>query len=158
MARMPGMHGTDEANLAMHGCGVTICIGARFDHRVTGRLDGFAPNARKIHIDIDPSQIGKVVPVEVALAGDCGEVLEALLVALGDAPFPANAPWWADIAGWRSERCLDCVHGADVILPQHALGRLFKLSQPHDPIIAPEVGQHQMWAAQHFGFERPMRC
>ena len=154
---MPGMHGTYEANLAMHGCDVMVCIGARFDDRVTGRLDGFAPNARKIHIDIDPSQIGKVVPVEIALAGDCSEVLEALLVALGNAPFPANGPWWADIAGWRSERCLDYVQGADVIVPQHAVRRLFELSQPHDPIIATEVGQHQMWAAQHFGFERPMR-
>ena len=154
---MPGMHGTYEANLAMHGCDVMVCIGARFDDRVTGRLDGFAPGARKIHIDIDPSQIGKVVPVEVALAGDCGEVLEALLVALGDAPFPANALWWADIASWRSVRCLDYVQGADIIVPQHAVRRLFELSQPHDPIIATEVGQHQMWAAQHFGFERPMR-
>ena len=154
---MPGMHGTYEANLAMHGCDVMVCIGARFDDRVTGRLDGFAPDARKIHIDIDPSQIGKVVPVEVALTGDCGKVLEALLVAIGDAPFTPFDAWWADIAGWRSKRCLDYAQASDVIQPQHAIRRLFELSRSHDPIVATEVGQHQMWAAQHFGFERPMR-
>ena len=154
---MPGMHGTYEANLAMHGCDVMVCIGARFDDRVTGRLDGFAPNARKIHIDIDPSQIGKVVPVDVALAGDCGEVLEALLTALGDVPFAPFDAWWAEIASWRSKRCLDYAQGSDVIQPQHAIRRLFELSRPQEPIVATEVGQHQMWAAQHFGFERPMR-
>jgi acetolactate synthase-1/2/3 large subunit len=154
---MPGMHGTYEANLTMHGCDVMVCVGARFDDRVTGRLDGFAPNARKIHIDIDPSQIGKVVPIEVALAGDCGEVLEALLETLGQSRFPSNEKWWSDIAEWRSTRCLDYSQGNDVILPQHAVRRLFELSQPYDPIVATEVGQHQMWAAQHFGFEQPMR-
>ena len=154
---MPGMHGTYEANLAMHGCDVMICVGARFDDRVTGRLDGFAPNARKIHIDIDPSQIGKVVPVEVALPGDCSEVLVALLAALGPAPFPPKENWWRDIAQWRAKRCLHYVQGAEAILPQHAIRRLFEISCAHDPIVATEVGQHQMWAAQHFGFERPMR-
>ena len=154
---MPGMHGTYEANLAMHGSDVMVCIGARFDDRVTGRLDGFAPNARKIHIDIDPSQIGKVVPVEVGLAGDCGAVLEALLAALGGARLAANDPWWADIAAWRGRRCLDYVQADAVIKPQHAVRRLFEIARAHDPIVATEVGQHQMWAAQYFDFERPMR-
>ncbi|PZN97419.1 MAG: biosynthetic-type acetolactate synthase large subunit [Alphaproteobacteria bacterium] len=154
---MPGMHGTLEANLAMHGCDVMLCVGARFDDRVTGRVDGFAPGARIIHIDIDPSQIGKIIPVEVAIAGDCTAALEALCDALAGQPAPALGDWWRQIAHWRSENCLAYPQRADAIVPQHAISRLFALARPHDPIIATEVGQHQMWAAQYCGFDAPGR-
>jgi len=154
---MPGMHGTYEANLAMHGADLIVCIGARFDDRVTGRLDGFAPSARKIHIDIDASEIGKLVPVDVGLNGDCGDVLEALLETLGDRRSVDLAAWWRTIEGWRARDCLAYAQGPDTILPQHAIRRLFALTRDHDPIVATEVGQHQMWTAQHFGFDAPKR-
>ncbi len=154
---MPGMHGTYEANLAMHGADLIVCIGARFDDRVTGRLDGFAPTARKIHIDIDASEIGKLVPVDVGLNGDCGDVLEALLGTLGDQPSADLGAWWRTIEGWRARDCLAYSQGLDTILPQHAVRRLFDLTRDHDPIVATEVGQHQMWTAQHFGFNAPNR-
>ncbi|WP_426166578.1 biosynthetic-type acetolactate synthase large subunit [Sandarakinorhabdus sp. DWP1-3-1] len=154
---MPGMHGTLEANLAMHGCDVMLCVGSRFDDRVTGRVDGFAPGARIIHIDIDPGQIGKIIPVEVAIPGDCAAALEALCDALAGQAAPALGDWWRRIAGWRAENCLAYQERADAILPQHAISRLFELARPHDPIIATEVGQHQMWAAQYCGFDAPGR-
>jgi len=154
---MPGMHGTYEANLAMHGADLIVCIGARFDDRVTGRLDGFAPSARKIHIDIDASEIGKLVPVDVGLNGDCGDVLEALLETLGERPPVDLAAWWRTIEGWRARDCLAYSQRLDTILPQHAIRRLFDLSRGRDPIVSTEVGQHQMWTAQHFGFDAPNR-
>ncbi|WP_293881056.1 biosynthetic-type acetolactate synthase large subunit [Sphingomonas sp.] len=152
---MPGMHGTYEANLAMHGCDVMVCIGARFDDRVTGRLDGFAPDARKIHIDIDASQIGKIVPVDVGLVGDCGDMLAALLAVLGTGD-PLDA-WWQTIFGWRDRECLGYTPDDRVILPQHAIARVHALTAHLSPIITTEVGQHQMWAAQYIGFDRPAR-
>ena len=154
---MPGMHGTYEANLAMHGCDLMVCIGARFDDRVTGRLDGFAPTARKIHIDIDPSQIGKVVPVDIGLVGDCGDVLALLLGELGPGRAADLDDWWRIIASWKARDCLFYRQGGGPILPQHAISRVHALTQHLSPIIATEVGQHQMWAAQHVGFEAPNR-
>ncbi len=154
---MPGMHGTLEANLAMHGCDVMLCIGARFDDRVTGRLDRFAPGARVIHIDIDPGQIGRLVPAEVGIAADCGAALEALCGALEPQVRCSLGPWWGRITEWRDRRSLDFAEDADAIAPQRAIRRLFELTRERRPIVATEVGQHQMWAAQHFGFEAPGR-
>lgn len=154
---MPGMHGTYEANLAMHASDVMLCLGARFDDRVTGRLDGFAPRARKIHIDVDPSQIGRIVETEVGLVGDVSEVLDLLCDALAGPTRQQLDSWWAQIDAWRASDCLGYVQGDDTILPQHALKRLWELVAEHDPIISTEVGQHQMWAAQYCRFERPDR-
>ena len=154
---MPGMHGTYEANLAMHGCDLMICIGARFDDRVTGRLNGFAPDAVKVHVDIDQSQLGRLVPVEVGVAADCGAVLKLLVADWGNRHAPDISDWWTKIAEWRRECCLDYAQGRDIILPQHAISRLYDLTLDHNAIITTEVGQHQMWAAQHFGFEHPNR-
>ena len=154
---MPGMHGTLEANFAMHGCDLLVCIGARFDDRVTGRLDGFSPGSRKIHIDIDPSEIGKLVPVDLGVVGDAGAVLEAVVRAWGDRPAPPLETWWQTIAGWRAKSCLAFEPHADVILPQHALTRLAALLSGRDAIVTTDVGQHQMWAAQYIGFDAPGR-
>jgi acetolactate synthase I/II/III large subunit len=152
---MPGMHGTYEANLAMHGCDLMLCIGARFDDRVTGRLADFAPHARKVHVDIDPSEIGKLVPVEVGLVGDAADVLATLIAAVAP-PAPGQfEDWWAQIGEWRSRDCLAYRQAGEGLLPQHAVRRLFELTRAHDPIVSTEVGQHQMWAAQHFDFEAP---
>jgi acetolactate synthase I/II/III large subunit len=161
---MLGMHGTYEANLAMHGCDVLLAIGARFDDRVTGRLNAFCPGARKIHADIDPSSINKNVPVEVSIVGDAGRVLAALLETWSrDATKPdtrALAEWWRQIDVWRTKQSLrftqDMTPGA-VIKPQHAIKRLYELTRDvgKEIFITTEVGQHQMWAAQHFGFEQP---
>jgi acetolactate synthase-1/2/3 large subunit len=153
---MPGMHGTYEANLAMHGCDVMLCVGARFDDRVTGRVEDFAPRARKIHIDIDPSEIGKIVPVEVGIVGDVADVLEALCDELCPPQRRALDEWWQTIGRWRAVNCLAYDQSAaGPILPQHAVRRLHELSRGYEPFITTEVGQHQMWAAQHFGFEAP---
>ena len=161
---MLGMHGTYEANLAMHGADVLLAIGARFDDRVTGRLNAFCPNAKKIHADIDPSSINKNVPVDVAIVGDAGRVLRALIAAWeGDeerADRKALAEWWRQIDAWRAKKSLrftqDMAKGA-VIKPQHAIQRLYEMTRNvgKDVFITTEVGQHQMWAAQHFGFEKP---
>jgi acetolactate synthase I/II/III large subunit len=161
---MLGMHGTYEANLAMHGCDVLLAIGARFDDRVTGRLNAFCPGARKIHADIDPSSINKNVPVEVSIVGDAGRVLASVLEVWGhDATKPdtrALAEWWRQIDAWRARQSLrftqDMTPGA-VIKPQHAIKRLYELTRDvgKEIFITTEVGQHQMWAAQHFGFEQP---
>lgn len=154
---MPGMHGTYEANLAMHACDLMLCVGARFDDRVTGRLNGFAPKAKKIHIDIDPSQIGRLVDVHVGIPGDVAEVLELLCQRLRVQAPAQLEPWWAQIAAWRARDCLGYRQSSESILPQHAVKRLWEMVAEHDPIIATEVGQHQMWAAQYCGFERPNR-
>ncbi|MDR6214571.1 biosynthetic-type acetolactate synthase large subunit [Paracidovorax wautersii] len=156
---MLGMHGTLEANRAMHAADLVVCVGARFDDRVTGKLDEFCPQARKIHIDIDPSSINKTVRVDAPLVGDCGDVLAALL-ALPDlaAPDPARlAPWWERIAGWRAQRCLAFTPRADAILPQQLMAQLNAQLAGRDAIVSTDVGQHQMWAAQYLGFERPRR-
>ena len=161
---MLGMHGTYESNLAMHGCDVLLNIGARFDDRVTGRLNAFSPGSRKIHADIDPSSINKNVPVDVAIVGDAGRVLEALIAQWNyDAAKPdtqALAAWWRQIDLWRAKDSLkftqDMAKGA-VIKPQYAIQRLYEITRAvkQDIFITTEVGQHQMWAAQHFKFEQP---
>ena len=163
---MLGMHGTYEANLAMHGADVLLAIGARFDDRVTGRLNAFCPDAKKIHIDIDPSSINKTVPVDVAVIGDAGRAIAALIAAWeadgAATDRAALASWWRQIDGWREKQSLrftqDTAPGA-IIKPQYAIRRLWELTQAQskDVFITTEVGQHQMWAAQHFGFERPNR-
>jgi len=156
---MLGMHGTLEANLAMHGADLVLCVGARFDDRVTGKLDEFCPQARKIHIDIDPSSIDRVVKVDVPLRGDCGAVLDALSVQpVLDGLAPGRlAPWWRRIEGWRAERCLDFAPRADAILPQQLMAGLQRQLAGRDAIVSTDVGQHQMWAAQYLRFERPGR-
>ncbi len=158
---MLGMHGTYEANLAMHGCDLMINIGARFDDRITGRIADFSPGSVKAHIDIDPSSINKVVRVDVPIVGDVGHVLEDLLKVWKSRGRKTNGPaltqWWGQIAEWRAKKCL-AYRGSDTIIkPQHALERLEALTKSHDRYITTEVGQHQMWAAQYLGFEGPNR-
>ena len=155
---MLGMHGTYEANLAMNQCDVMVNIGARFDDRVTGRLDAFSPGSTKIHIDIDRSSINKVIPVDLGIIGDCATVLEQLIAAWGQRPAADLTEWKARITGWRARQSLAYPAGkGGEIMPQLAIERLFALTREHDPIITTEVGQHQMWAAQYFGFFGPNR-
>jgi len=156
---MLGMHGALEANLAMHEADLVVCIGARFDDRVTGKLDEFCPHARKIHIDIDPGSINKVVKVDVPIVGDCGAVLDALL-AMPDLEGLAPerlAPWWERIGRWREARCFDFTPRDGVILPQQLMATLQQQVEGRDAIVSTDVGQHQMWAAQYLKFERPGR-
>ena len=157
---MVGMHGAYEANHAMHDCDVMIAVGARFDDRVTGRLDAFSPASKKIHLDIDPSSIGKLVRTDVGIVGDAGEGLEALIATLGRRGVPARdrlAPWWAEIERWRARRGFAYRRSADLIKPQHAVERLYELTRDRDVYITTEVGQHQMWAAQFYRFQEPGR-
>ena len=159
---MLGMHGTYEANMAMNRADLIIAVGARFDDRVTGRLDAFAPEAKKIHIDIDRSSINKIVPVDVAVVGDAGRALDALIAAWADKGHKARdlGEWWRRVDGWRATRCLDFPERKDPdadIMPQRAVKALADATRGRDPIITTEVGQHQMWAAQHFGFSAPNR-
>ncbi|BAB48808.1 MULTISPECIES: acetolactate synthase 3 large subunit [Mesorhizobium] len=157
---MLGMHGTYEANMAMHDCDVMICIGARFDDRITGRLNAFSPNSKKIHIDIDPSSINKNVHTEVPIIGDVGRVLEDMVRlwrATAKADKKALYPWWEQIAKWRGRDSLAYKMNHDVIMPQYAIQRLYELTKDKDTYITTEVGQHQMWAAQHYHFEKPNR-
>ncbi|MBT2133829.1 biosynthetic-type acetolactate synthase large subunit [Croceibacterium sp. LX-88] len=152
---MLGMHGTYEANLAMNECDVMVNIGARFDDRVTGRLDAFSPGSKKIHIDIDRASINKVIPVDLGIVGDCATVLEQLITAWGNRKSRDLGEWKARIDGWRGRDSLAYPKRVDEIMPQHAIERLFALTRDKDPIITTEVGQHQMWAAQYFGFFGP---
>ncbi|MBO9517406.1 MAG: biosynthetic-type acetolactate synthase large subunit [Porphyrobacter sp.] len=152
---MLGMHGTYEANLVMNQCDVMVNIGARFDDRVTGRLDAFSPNSKKIHIDIDRASINKVVTVDLGIVGDCATVLEQLIAAWGDRKSRDLGEWKARISDWRGRNSLAYPKRSDEIMPQHAIERLFALTRDVDPIITTEVGQHQMWAAQYFGFFGP---
>ncbi|SDG46911.1 acetolactate synthase 3 large subunit [Pelagibacterium luteolum] len=160
---MLGMHGTYEANLAMHDCDVMINIGARFDDRITGRIDAFSPGSRKIHVDIDPSSINKVVPVDIPIIGDCARVLrEMVRVYRSKSNQPrteAIAPWWEQIDEWRAVNSLGYKNSTTTIKPQYAIERLYEASkaQGKDVYITTEVGQHQMWAAQHFHFDQPNR-
>jgi acetolactate synthase-1/2/3 large subunit len=158
---MLGMHGTYEANLAMHGCDVMICIGARFDDRITGRLDAFSPGARKIHVDIDPSSINKNVKVDIPIVGDCGNVLSDMLkewrASAIEPDRPALDQWWKQIDRWRARKCLSYRPSDEVIKPQYAIQRLYELTKDRDTFITTEVGQHQMWAAQFYGFQEPNR-
>ena len=154
---MLGMHGTYEANMAMNKADLILCVGARFDDRVTGRLDAFAPHSTKIHIDIDRSSINKTVAVDLPIVGDCGEVLAQLIEAWGTRKPQDLTEWKARIDGWRARKSLAYPRTLEAIAPQLAVERLFALTREYDPIITTEVGQHQMWAAQHFGFFGPNR-
>ncbi len=163
---MLGMHGTYEANLAMHGADVMLNIGARFDDRVTGRINAFSPGSKKIHVDIDPSSINKSVAVDIPVVGDATAVLRALLTAWqADETRPAPEPlaqWWRQIEAWRATDCLRFTQPREqgsIIKPQYALQRLYEATraQARDVFVTTEVGQHQMWAAQYFKFEKPNR-
>ncbi|MGA1026179.1 MAG: acetolactate synthase 3 large subunit [Lutimaribacter sp.] len=158
---MLGMHGLYEANMAMHDCDLMINIGARFDDRITGRIDAFSPKSKKAHIDIDPSSINKVIRVDIPIVGDVGHVLEDLLKVWKARGRKTNkealAKWWAQIDKWRAVDCLKFKQEGPTIKPQYALQRLEALTKGYDRYITTEVGQHQMWAAQFLGFEDPIR-
>jgi acetolactate synthase-1/2/3 large subunit len=158
---MLGMHGLYEANMAMHDCDLMINIGARFDDRITGRLDAFSPGSTKAHIDIDPSSINKVIKTDIPIVGDIGNVLKDVLEVWkargGKTNREAIAKWWTKIEDWRRVDCLKFKQQGPVIRPQYALSRLEALTKGHDRYICTEVGQHQMWAAQYMGFEDPNR-
>ena len=158
---MLGMHGTYEANLCMHDCDFMLCIGARFDDRITGRTDAFSPKSVKVHIDIDPSSINKNIHVDVPIIGDVGYVLEDLLKvwkSRGKKTQRAEVKqWWGQIGKWRDVKSLNYKNSDKVIKPQYALERLEALTKTRDRYITTEVGQHQMWAAQYMGFEDPNR-
>ncbi len=158
---MLGMHGTFEANNAMHDCDVMICLGARFDDRVTGRVDAFAPNAKKIHLDIDASQINKNVRVDLKIVSDAAKALREMLhfwkTQKRKVDSAALAEWWKTIEGWRARKSLDYRNSKSVIKPQYAIDRLYELTKGRDVYVTTEVGQHQMWAAQRFKFEAPNR-
>ena len=161
---MLGMHGTYEANNAMHDCDLMINIGARFDDRITGKIDEFSPKSKKIHIDIDPSSINKNVKVDLAVVGDVKIVLEKVVSAIKKKdPNFANsnkqniAAWWDQIETWRKKNSLGYKNSNEVIKPQFAVQRLYELTKAQDTFITTEVGQHQMWAAQHYKFNKPNR-
>jgi len=158
---MLGMHGLYEANLAMHGCDLMICVGARFDDRITGRIADFSPDSAKAHIDIDPSSINKVIHADFPIVGDVGHVLEDMLRIWKARGRKTNAgavqKWWGRIEEWKKIRCLDFKPSESTIKPQYALQRLEALTKDHDRYITTEVGQHQMWAAQYLGFNDPHR-
>jgi acetolactate synthase-1/2/3 large subunit len=158
---MLGMHGTYEANMAMHDCDLMVNIGARFDDRITGRLDGFSPGSKKIHIDIDPSSINKTIPVDLGIVGDVGHVLEDFIkIWKSETRRPdadALKSWWATIDKWREKDSLAFETNDKVIMPQLAIQRLYEYTKDLDVYITTDVGQHQMWAAQHYKFEKPNR-
>jgi len=158
---MLGMHGTYEANLAMHDADLIVAVGSRFDDRVTGRLDAFAPNAKKIHIDIDPSSINKTVMVDLPIVGDVGTILDQMLRTWKAKGLKTNQKamkaWWKQIEEWRGRRCLDYIQSGKIIKPQHAIERLYEHTKDRDCYITTEVGQHQMWAAQYYKFDEPNR-
>jgi acetolactate synthase-1/2/3 large subunit len=158
---MLGMHGTYEANLAMHDCDVMINIGARFDDRITGRVDAFSPNSRKIHVDIDPSSINKIIRVDIPIIGDCNRVLSEMIRVwrsrTNQPRTEAIKAWWQQIENWRAVGSLNFKNSDTVIKPQWAVQRLYEATKNQDKevYITTEVGQHQMWAAQHFHFDKP---
>ena len=156
---MLGMHGTYEANLAMHNCDVMLNVGARFDDRVTGRLNAFAPKSKKIHIDIDKSSINKVVHVDFGIVGDCKEVLSLLIKEIKKSHnikiMQSKSSWWDQINNWRAKNSLGFIQGATTIKPQQAIKSLYEKTIDKDTYVTTEVGQHQMWAAQYFGFSAP---
>src|SRR5438093_2835444 len=158
---MLGMHGTYEANMSMHDCDLMICVGARFDDRITGRLDAFSPGSKKIHIDIDPSSINKNVKVDIPIIGDCAHVLEDMVRLWRSTAMrvdkAALEAWWKQIDKWRARKSLAFKNSNEVIKPQYAIGRLYELTKDRDTYITTEVGQHQMWAAQFYRFEQPNR-
>jgi len=158
---MLGMHGTWEANWAMHDCDLMVCVGARFDDRITGRLDAFSPSSKKIHIDIDPSSINKNVKVDLGIVGDCAHVLQDMVRlwrAGGHKPDKkALEAWWAQIKKWRAKNSLAYRNSNEIIKPQYAIQRLYELTKDRDTYITTEVGQHQMWAAQFYQFQEGNR-
>ncbi|HLW91551.1 MAG TPA: acetolactate synthase 3 large subunit [Roseiarcus sp.] len=158
---MLGMHGSFEANNAMHDCDLMICVGARFDDRITGRLDAFSPHSKKIHIDIDPSSINKNVKVDLGVVGDCAHVLEDIVRIWRTSGAKADqaglAKWWKEIDHWRAKNSFAFRNSSKIIKPQHAVQRLYELTKDRDVYVTTEVGQHQMWAAQHFKFQEPNR-
>jgi acetolactate synthase-1/2/3 large subunit len=158
---MLGMHGTMEANMAMHDCDVMICVGARFDDRITGRIDAFSPGSKKIHIDIDASSINKNVKVDIPIVGDCAHVLEDMLrlwkAHTRQPDKKAMGDWWKQIGKWRDRKSLAYRNSNEVIKPQYAIQRLYEATKDKDVYITTEVGQHQMWAAQFFHFQEPNR-
>ncbi len=161
---MLGMHGTYEANNAMHDCDLLINIGARFDDRITGKIDEFSPKSKKVHIDIDPSSINKIIKVDLAIVGDVNEVLKSTIKKLNkksdnlkDSNKQKISKWWEQIQKWRTKDSLGFVNSDKTIKPQHAVQRLYELTKNQDTFITTEVGQHQMWAAQHYKFNKPNR-
>ena len=161
---MLGMHGTYEANNAMHDCDLMINVGARFDDRITGKIDEFSPKSKKIHIDIDPSSINKNVNVDLALVGDVKDVLDKLISTLKlknlnflNSNKQKISNWWQQIEQWRKKKSLSFINSKEQIKPQYAVQRLYELTKAQDTFITTEVGQHQMWAAQHYKFEKPNR-
>ena len=161
---MLGMHGTYEANNAMHDCDLMINIGARFDDRITGKIDEFSPKSKKIHIDIDPSSIGKNVKVDLAITSDVTELLQNLIKRFKEknknfinSNKQKTSKWWEQINKWREKKSLNFINSKETIKPQHAVQRLYELTKDQDTFITTEVGQHQMWAAQHYKFNKPNR-
>jgi acetolactate synthase-1/2/3 large subunit len=161
---MLGMHGTYEANNAMHDCDLLINIGARFDDRITGKIDEFSPKSKKVHIDIDPSSINKIIKVDLALVGDVKEVLKVITKTLKKKNLDLKksnkqqiAKWWEQIQKWRTKNSLNFKNSDETIKPQHAVQRLYELTKHKDTYVTTEVGQHQMWAAQHYKFNKPNR-
>lgn len=152
---MLGMHGAYEANNAMHDCDLMICVGARFDDRVTGRIDAFSPGSKKVHIDIDPSSINKVIRADVPVIADCGRALEAIIKAWGKTKPKDISDWKDQITRWKSRDCFAYAPSDTEIKPQYAIERLYELTKDRETYISTEVGQHQMWAAQHYHFEEP---
>jgi len=161
---MLGMHGTYEANNAMHDCDLLINIGARFDDRITGKIDEFSPKSKKVHIDIDPSSINKIIKVDLAIVGDVNEVIKSAIKkinkkqnGLKDSNKQRISKWWEQIQKWRTKDSLGFINSNKDIKPQHAVKRLYELTKNQDTFITTEVGQHQMWAAQHYKFNKPNR-
>ena len=158
---MLGMHGTYEANMSMHDCDFMLCVGARFDDRITGRIDAFSPNSFKVHIDIDPSSVNKNVTVDVPLIGDVSIILEELIAAWEKRGSKVSTQklgqWWKEIGEWKNVKSLKYTNSSSVIKPQYALQKLEEHTRGHNRYISTEVGQHQMWAAQFMGFEEPNR-
>jgi len=161
---MLGMHGTYEANNAMHDCDLLINIGARFDDRITGKIDEFSPKSKKVHIDIDPSSINKIIKVDLAIVGDVNEVLKATIKKINKKQNGLKtsnkqniSKWWEQIQKWRSKDSLGFINSEKTIKPQHAVKRLYEITKNQDTFITTEVGQHQMWAAQHYKFNKPNR-
>lgn len=161
---MLGMHGTYEANNAMHDCDLLINVGARFDDRITGKIDEFSPKSKKVHIDIDPSSINKIIKVDLALVGDVRDVLKSINQTLKKKSIDLKksnkqkiSKWWEQIQRWRTKNSLSFKNSDESIKPQHAVQRLYELTKDKDTFITTEVGQHQMWAAQHYKFNKPNR-
>jgi acetolactate synthase-1/2/3 large subunit len=161
---MLGMHGTYEANNAMHDCDLLINIGARFDDRITGKIDEFSPKSKKVHIDIDPSSINKIVKVDLSIVGDVSDVIKSTTKTLKKKNLNLEksnkqkiSKWWQQIQKWRTKKSLNFVNSNKIIKPQHAVQRLYELTKNQDTYITTEVGQHQMWAAQHYKFNKPNR-